>query len=62
LGYELEKSKQECSRLKKGKQEWQNKADEDGGEVERYKSLINTIQQECSDKSNAYESKVSLFV
>ena len=30
LEYDLEKSRQECCRLKKGKEEWEDKADLDG--------------------------------
>ena len=58
LEYDLEKSRSEANRLKKGKEEFQEKADLEGNELETYKSLINTIQQESTDKSNAYESKV----
>ena len=45
MGYSLEKSKQDCARLKKGKEQWEEKADLEGGELERYKSLVNTVQQ-----------------
>lgn len=62
LEFELQKSKQECGRLKKGKEEWQDKADLEGDELERYKSLVNTVQQECADKSNNYEAKVFKFI
>ena len=58
LEYDLQKSRQDCNRLKKGKEEWEDKADMDGNELETYKSLINTIQQESTDKSNAYEAKI----
>lgn len=63
LSFELEKSRQECARLRKGKEQWEEKADLEGGELERYKSLVNTIQQESSDQANAYQAKVlaSLF-
>jgi hypothetical protein len=30
IAFELEKSKQECTRFKKGKEEWQDKADLEG--------------------------------
>jgi hypothetical protein len=62
LEFDLEKSKQECGRLKKGKEEWQDRADLDGDELERYKSLVNTVQQECADKSNNYEAKVLMLL
>ena len=58
LEYDLEKSRSDVNRLKKGKDEFQEKADLEGGELETYKSLINTIQQESEDKSNAYESRI----
>lgn len=58
LEFDLQKSREECVRLKKGKEQWQDKADEESGELERYKSLVNTIQQESTDKSNAYEAKI----
>ena len=44
--------------MKKTKQECQDRADQEGDELEKYKSLVNTVQQECSDKSNNYESKI----
>ena len=44
--------------MKKGREESQDKADQDGDELQKYKSLVNTIQQESTDKSRAYESKI----
>lgn len=44
--------------MKKGKAECQDRAELEGDELEKYKSLVNTIQQECSDKNCGYESKV----
>ena len=62
LEYDLQKSRQECNRLKKGKEEFMDKADLDGNQLETYKSLVNTIQQESTDKSNAYQAKVSIIL
>ena len=62
LGYDLEKSRQECCRLKSGKEKWEAKAENEGDELEKCKALINTLTQENADRSSAYEAKVFPFV
>jgi hypothetical protein len=60
LAFELEKSRQEGARLRRGKEQWEEKADLEGGELERYKALVNTVQQESADRNAHYDAKVPL--